>query len=85
MFSSRNFIVSSLTFRSLIYFEFTFVYCVRECSDFTLLHVAVQFSQLHFVKRLSLLHCTFLPILSSQVHGFILVPLIYVSIFVSVP
>ena len=29
MFSSRSFIVSSLTFRSLIYFEFIFVYGVR--------------------------------------------------------
>ena len=44
MFSSKSFIVSSLTFRSLIYFEFIFVYGVRECSNFILLHVAVQFS-----------------------------------------
>ena len=29
MFSSRSFIVSGLTFRSLIHFEFTFVYGVR--------------------------------------------------------
>ena len=33
MFSSRSFIVSGLTFRSLIHFEFIFVYDVRECSD----------------------------------------------------
>ena len=45
MFSSKSFIVSGLTFRSLIYFEFIFVYGVRECSNFILLHVAVQFSQ----------------------------------------
>ena len=32
MFSSRSFIVSSLTFRSLIYFEFIFVYGVKKCS-----------------------------------------------------
>ena len=32
VFSSRGFIVSSLTFRSLIHFEFIFVYSVRECS-----------------------------------------------------
>ena len=31
MFSSRSFIVSGLTFRSLIHFEFIFVYGVREC------------------------------------------------------
>ena len=43
-FSSKSFIVSGLTFRSLIYFEFIFVYGVRQCSNFILLHVAVQFS-----------------------------------------
>ena len=30
MFSSKSFIVSSFTFRSLIHFEFIFVYAVRE-------------------------------------------------------
>ena len=40
MFSSKNFIVSGLTFRSLIHFECIFVYGVRKCSDFILLHVA---------------------------------------------
>ena len=45
MFSSKSFIVSRLTFRLLIYFEFVFMYGVRECSNFILLHVAVQFSQ----------------------------------------
>ena len=34
MFSSRIFILSSLTFRSLIHFEFVFVYGVRECYNF---------------------------------------------------
>ena len=75
MFSSKSFIVSGLTFRSLIHFEFIFVYGVRQCSNFILLHVAVQFSQHHLLKRLSLLHCIFLPPLSKisypQVHGFI--------------
>ena len=37
MFSSRSFIVSGLTFRSLIHFEFIFVYGVRKCSSFILL------------------------------------------------
>ena len=32
MFSSRSFIVSGLTLRSLIHFEFIFVYGVRKCS-----------------------------------------------------
>ena len=64
MFSSRCFIVSGLIFRSLIHFEFIFVYGVTECSNFILLHVAVQFSQNHLLKRLSFLHCMFLPLLS---------------------
>ena len=33
MFSSKNLIVSGLTFRTLIHFEFIFVYGVRECSN----------------------------------------------------
>ena len=64
MFSSKSFIVSGLTFRSLIHFEFIFEYDVRECSNFILLHVVVQFSQHHLLKRLSFLHCIFLPPLS---------------------
>ena len=61
MFSSMSFIVSDLTFRSLIYFEFIFVYGVRVCSNFILLHVAVQLSQHNLLKRLSFLHYIFLP------------------------
>ena len=64
MFSSQSFIVSGLTFRSLIYFEFIFVYGVRECSSFILLHVVVQFFQHNLLKRLSFLHCIFLSLLS---------------------
>ena len=64
MFSSKSFILSGLTFRSLIHFEFILVYGVRECSNFFLLHVAVQFSQHHLLKRLSFLHCISLPPLS---------------------
>ena len=56
MFSSRSFIVSGLTFRSLIHFEFTFLYDVRKCSSFILLQVVDQFSQHHLLKRLSVLH-----------------------------
>ena len=61
MFSSKSFIVSYLTFRSLIHFEFIFVYGVKKCSNFILLHVAVQFSWQYLLKRLSLPHCIFLP------------------------
>ena len=43
MFSSRSFIVSGLTFRSLIHFEFIFVYGVRKCSSFILLQVDLWF------------------------------------------
>ena len=57
MFSSRNFIISGLTFRSLIYFEFIFVYGVRKSSSFILLQVVDQFSQHHLLKRLSFIHC----------------------------
>ena len=64
LFSSKSFIVSGLTFRSLIHFEFIFVYGVRECSNFSFLHVAVQFFQHHLLKRLCFLHCIFLPYLS---------------------
>ena len=75
MFSSRSFIVSSLIFRSLIHFEFIFVYGVRKCSGFIVLQVVDQFSQHHLLKRLSFLHCIFLPLLSKircpKVRGFI--------------
>ena len=64
MFSSKSFRVSGLIFRSLIHFEFIFVYGVREGSNFILLHIAVLFSQHHFLKRLSFLHCIPLPPLS---------------------
>ena len=64
MFSSKSFIVSSLTFRSLKHFEFIFVYGVRECSNFILLHVVVQFSQHHLLKRLSFLYCSIFLALS---------------------
>ena len=64
LFSSRSFIVSGLTSRSLIHLEFIFVYGVRKCSNFILLHVAVQFSKYHLLERLSLPHCIFLPPLS---------------------
>ena len=50
MFSSRIFMVFSLTFRSLIHFEFSFVYGVRECSNFILLQVARYCYSLFKVK-----------------------------------
>ena len=79
---------------ALIHFEFIFVYGVRKCSNFILLQVAVQFSQHHLLKRLSLPHCI---ILASFVKNkvpidvwvyfwaFYLVPLVYISVSVPVP
>ena len=64
IFFSRSFIVSGLTFRSLIHFEFIFVYSIRKCSSFILLQVVDQFSQHHLLKRLFFLHCIVLPPLS---------------------
>ena len=61
VFSSKSFIVSGLTFKTLIHFEFIFVYGVMECSNFILLHVAAQD---YLLKRLSSLYCIFLPPLS---------------------
>ena len=66
MFSSRSFIVSGLTFRSLIHFEFIFVYGIIKCSSFILLQVVDQFSQHHLLKRLSLIHCIFLLLCQRQ-------------------
>ena len=42
-----------------------FVYSVRKCSNFIILHIAVQFSQHHLLKRLSFLHHILLPPLSN--------------------
>ena len=64
IFSSRSFIVSGLTFRSLIHFEFIFVYRVRKCSSLIILQVIDQFLQHHLLKRLSFFHCISLPHLS---------------------
>ena len=54
MFSSKSFTVSALQFRSIIHFEFIFTYGVKECSNFILLHVAVQFSQHCLLKCMGL-------------------------------
>ena len=85
-------LVSGLTVKSLIHFEFIFVYGVRKCSSSILLHVNIQFSQHHLLKRF------FSPlyILASFVKdkvsigvwiylwAFYLIPLVYISIFVPV-
>ena len=52
-FSSKGFIVSGLTVRSLIHFEFIFMSGLRKCSSFIVLQVVDQFSQHCLLKRLS--------------------------------
>ena len=47
MLSSLEYLVLHL---GLIYFQFDFVYGVRECSNFILLHVSAQFSQHHYCR-----------------------------------
>uniref|UniRef100_A0A9L0TK07 Uncharacterized protein n=1 Tax=Equus caballus TaxID=9796 RepID=A0A9L0TK07_HORSE len=56
-FSSRSLMVSGLTFRSLIHFEFILVNGEKEWSIFILLHMVFQFSQHQLLKRVSFLHC----------------------------
>ena len=51
MFSSRGVGVSGLMFRVFNPFAVYFVYDVKECSNFLLLHVAVQFSQHYLFKE----------------------------------
>uniref|UniRef100_A0ABI7YN55 Uncharacterized protein n=1 Tax=Felis catus TaxID=9685 RepID=A0ABI7YN55_FELCA len=63
-FSSRILMASCLTLRSFIHFDFIFVSGVTKWSRFIFLHVAVQFSQHHLLKRLSLFHWIFFPALS---------------------
>ena len=92
-FSSRSFIVSDLTLRSLIHFEFIFVFGVRRCSSFILLQVVDQSSQHHLLKRLSFLHFSLASFVKDKVSigvwiylwAFYFVPLIYMSVFVLVP
>ena len=56
IFSSKTFMVSWLIFKSFIHPEFIFVYGVSWWSNFIFLHVSVQISQHHLLKRLFLLH-----------------------------
>ena len=62
MFSSRSSIMPQLIFKSFVHFEFILVYGVSLWSSLISLHVPVQFSQNHVLKRLSLLHCMLMPL-----------------------
>ena len=86
--------VSGLTFRSLIHFEFIFVYGVRKCSCFTLFQVVDQFFPASLVKEIvfSLLYILVSFVKDKVSIGvwiylwaFYFVPLIYISVFAPVP
>ena len=93
MFSSKSFIVSGLTFRFLIHFEFIFVYGVRKCSNFILLHECPVF-QTPFIEEAVF---ALLYILVSFVKNKVLigawvyfwalnlVPSVYIFVFMPVP
>ena len=68
MFSSRSFMVSYLIVKPLSHSEFISAQKVRVCSNSTDLHVAIQLSQHHLLKRLSFHHCTFWTPLSKTDH-----------------
>ena len=92
MFSSKSFIVSGLIFRSLVHFEFIFVFGVKKCSNSILLQC--QVIPAPFIEE-----AVFAPlyILASFVKNkvpigawvyfwaFYLFPLVYISVFVPVP
>ena len=68
---------------ALIHFEFIFVNGFRECSNFILFHVAVQFSQHHLLKKLSFFQLiidvrvyfqTFYSVLRIYIFVFLLAP-----------
>ena len=56
--------VSCFIFKSLSHFDFIFIYDVRVHSNFIDLYSVVQLSEHHLERRLSFLHCIFLPTLS---------------------
>ena len=92
IFSSRNFMISCLIFKSLSNFEFIFVYGIRVYSNFIDLHVTVQLSQYHLLKRPSFPYYIVLPPLLKincpQVYGFtsgISISLIHMSVLVPLP
>ena len=94
MFSSMSVIVSGLTFRFLIHFEFIFVYGVRKCSNFILLHVACPVFPAPLVEEavfaplyILATFVKFKVLIGAWVYfwTFYLVLLVYISVFVSVP
>ena len=84
---------SGLTFRSLIHFEFIFVYGVRKCFSFIPLHVIDHFSHTYAVETIFSPLYIFASFVKDKVSigewiylwTFYFVPLIYISVFVPVP
>ena len=93
VFPTKSFILCSFTFRSLIHLEFIFLYGFRECSKLIILHVAVQFSQHQFLKRVffSIIYSYFLcrRLIDHRCvglfPGFLSCSIISISVFVPVP
>ena len=83
MFFSVSVMEVGLIFSSLNHFEIIFLYGMRESSSFIILHVAVQFSQHHLLKRLSFLHYKSLPSLSKCVGLFLGSLFCYIDLFVT--
>ena len=90
MFSYRNFLVSSLTFKSLIYFEFTFVYGINRVVQINSFPCSFPISPVYWRS------CLFLTVYSCPLchrlidHkcvGLFLYSdsLMYVSVFVPIP
>ena len=65
MYSSMTVMVSRLILQSFIHLEFIFVYGVGSWLGFIFLHVPVQISQYHVLKRLFVLHFMLLHPLSN--------------------
>ena len=88
--SSRVFIVLSFTFKSLIHLELIFIYDVKKRSSFNFLHMS---SQHHLLNRVISPLLAFVRLAEDQMgvglqyYFWVLysVPLVYVSIIVSVP
>ena len=80
-------------FKSFICLEFTFVHGISWWLSFFFLHVAVQISQHHLLKRLLLLHFMLLPLYRILIDhrdlslflGSLFCSIVYVPVFMPVP
>lgn len=69
LFSSRSFVVVSLMFNFLIHIELILMYGIRKGSNLILLHVDIQFSKYHLLKRLFFSYRVVLVPLSKIIGG----------------